>query len=102
MSATDTHLMINNANIARRNAGISDWNAQVASTNAQLAEENAEIAARQVMIKNYALRELARLDPNNWLFKQDMRNKAGDEGVAFYRKTGQLPPLPPEVKNATR
>lgn len=113
MEFANTFLMFSNARLADKNADIADWNGRIAERNAQIAEsnadaadaamalakENAEIAARQFAIKNAALKELARLDPNNKLLKQSMRNAVGDEGIEFYRSTGQFPPLPLEVKN---
>lgn len=98
-----------NADVAERNGRIAERNAKIAEANADaadaamaLAKENAEIAARQFAIKNAALKELARLDPSNRLLKQSMRNAVGDQGIEFYRSTGQFPPLPQEVKNASK
>lgn len=90
MSFLESFAAVHNRTVANSNAG-------AANRARAIAVENAEEAAGQAAIKNAALRELKRVDPNNWLFNQSARNRLYSEGELYYRRTGEFPPLPPEV-----
>lgn len=90
MGFLDTFMVVHNREIANSNA-------RSANSARAIAQENLEEAVRQAAIKNAALREIKRLDPNNWLLNREARGRVGDEGEAFYRRTGNFPQLPPEI-----
>lgn len=66
-----------------------DWMAYAKKLEKSL-QETAVAVYRQEGIKNAALRELAKFDPNNPLFQQEVRRKIGDEAVEAAKKAGEL------------
>lgn len=66
-----------------------DWMAYAKKLERSL-NETRNAMYRQEGIKNAALRELAKFDPSNPLFQQDVRRQVADEAVEAAKKAGHL------------
>lgn len=66
-----------------------EWRDYARSLEEALNRAEQEVYA-QAGIKEAALRELAKFDPQNPLFQQEVRNKIGEEAIEEARKAGQV------------
>lgn len=66
---------------------VRDWKAYAVKMEAALKEQKAQ-TWRQAGIKEAALKEIARIDPNNPLLRQEVRKAIGDQAEEEALKKG--------------
>ncbi len=71
------------------NKALAEWKAYAKKLEKSLGERD-EMIYGQAGIKEAALKEIARIDPNNALLKQEVRNAVYDKSVEEAKKAGKI------------
>lgn len=71
------------------NKALAEWKAYAKSLEEALRGQKIE-SRRQFSIKEAALKEIARIDPNNPMLKVEVRKAIGDKAEEELKKSGKL------------